>query len=101
MADANSTVCGIKNEGEHVGDVIGCLNEASQIFRGISAIAVAIKDQLKSDSPASKFSASNLADAIWRLALDAENTVDCQAGDIERNGIRHPNPFTVKEVNHD
>jgi hypothetical protein len=59
------------------------LKDASNIFGDIAAIASITKAKLNEEDDVSK-----LLDAIWRLAMGAENTSGWQAEEIERNGIR-------------
>jgi hypothetical protein len=83
MANTNSNVPALANKGEHVDDVINYLKDASDVHGDIAAIASVLKTKLEKESGAYK-----LADSIWRLAIDAENTSGWQAEEIERNGIR-------------
>jgi hypothetical protein len=83
MATGNSNVTHIPNDGEHVEDVINYLKDASVVHGDIAAIASVLKTKLEQESVAYK-----LADSIWRLAIDAENSSGWQAEEIERKGIR-------------
>lgn len=89
MATGNSNLSRVANDGEHVEDVINYLKDASYVLGDISAIAGSLKLYLEHQEP--KFfrtTAYELADAIWRLANDAESISASQAEDIERKGIR-------------
>lgn len=83
MANTNSNVSALADNGEHITDVINYLKDASDVFGDIAAIASTLKTNLKTDTDPYK-----LADAIWRLAIDLENSSGWQASEIERNGIR-------------
>jgi uncharacterized tellurite resistance protein B-like protein len=83
MANTNSNVSALVNKGEHLGDVINYLKDASEVFGDITAIASTLKTKLEEDTDNFK-----LVDAIWRLAMNLENSSGWQAEEIERNGIR-------------